>query len=95
MVIRMAAQKDNGSSDGRIERIRGQLETIEKYVSRDIDRIDEAIVDIYRRLNDLEKILEKVRGAWWAIGISAAIIGTLFGWVLQTLLVAWRINSAG
>ena len=92
----MAAQKnDNGSTtnEGKIERVRGQLETIEKFITRDIDRIDETITDVYKRLNDVEKIVEKVKGAWMTIGIIAALVGTGFGWALQAALVAWRINS--
>lgn len=69
-----------------IDHVRGQLETIERYITRDIDRIDEAITDLYQRLNEIDKTIQNAKGAWIAIGVISSLVGTGIGWALQIAL---------
>ena len=76
-----------------VEKVAGQLESIEKYLTRDIDRQDDAIAEVFRRLNDVEKLAEKVKGIWLSIAIGGTVVGTVIGYALQLALAALKTTG--
>ena len=81
------------STAPNVSSIKSQVESVEKYLNRDIDRINDSLAEVFKRQNDVEKNLEKLRGAWVAIGVGASVVGTLLSWGIQIVIALLRQNS--
>ena len=77
----MTTNQDNNLSSP--EAIKAQLDVIEKYVNKDLDRMNTSIIDAYKKINELERSVDKFKGALITLGATGTLIGTLVGWALQ------------
>lgn len=81
------------SNAPNVSAIKSQVESVEKYLNRDIDRINDSLAEVFKRQNDVEKNLEKLRGVWVAIGVGASVVGTLLSWGIQIVIALLKQNS--